>query len=90
MELQHLHRVAEIEVEDLVRVEHVHLGEGSLLQQVVDGRALRPRAARQLDRSGRCVGAAKVAALDRMRLQLQQSLQISSVVIITDRSSDCI
>ena len=41
MELQHLDRVAEIKVEDLVGIENMHLGEGSGLEQVVDGGALR-------------------------------------------------
>ena len=52
MELEHLYRVAEIEVEDLVGGEDVHLGEGSRLQQIVDGRACAARAAGQIDGGG--------------------------------------
>jgi hypothetical protein len=49
--LQHFYRVAEVEVEDLVGGENVHLGEGSGFKQVVDGRAQRAQAAGQLDRA---------------------------------------
>lgn len=51
IELQHFHRVAEVEVEDLVGWENVHLGEGSGFEQVVDRRAQRAQAAGQLDRA---------------------------------------
>ena len=46
--LQHLDRVAKIEVKHLVRVQHVHFREGARLQQVIDRRALSPRPALQL------------------------------------------
>ena len=77
VELQHLHRVAEVEVEDLVGVEDVHLGEGSRLEQVVDGRALRSRAARQVDVPARGVGAAERAALNADAVRVEQRLDFA-------------
>ncbi len=71
MQLQHLHRVAEIEMKNLVGLKNVHLGEGSRFQQIVDCCALGSRAARQLDRLVRRVGPPEPAAFNRMRLQLQ-------------------
>ena len=68
-ELEHLDRVAEIEVEDFVGCKDVHLGEGSRLQQVVDGGADGARAARKLDSLTGGVGLAEEAALDRVRFE---------------------
>jgi len=76
VELEHLDGVAEIEVEDLVGRENVHLGEGFRLEQVVDGRALRAGAAGQIDCGRGCVGAAVEAALDRVRLKAEQLLDL--------------
>ena len=67
-ELEHLDGVAEVEMEDFVGLESMHLGEGAGFEQVVDGRAERACAARESDGVLRGVGAAIVAALDGVRL----------------------
>ena len=36
VELEHFHRIAEVEVEDFVRSDGVHLGKRPWLQQIVD------------------------------------------------------
>ena len=70
-ELEHLDRVAEIEVEDLIRVEDVHLAEGAGLEEVVDSSPLMTSAAWELNFSRGGVGSAEGAALDGVRLEAE-------------------
>lgn len=71
MELEHLHRIAEIEVEDLVRREHVHLREATGLEQVVDGRSCCAAALRRVYLKRRRISAAEVAALNNVGDELK-------------------
>jgi hypothetical protein len=86
IELQHLDRVAQVKVEDLVGFENVHLGERAGLQQIVDGGAGGTRAARKLYGLFGGIGPAERTALDRVRFQLQQRLDLARVHV-TDVSS---
>src|ERR1700721_2943879 len=74
MQQKNLHRIAEIEVEDLVGGEDVHLGEGALFEQVINRCAHGPHAALEFHIEFRRISAAIPAALDRMRLELEQRL----------------
>jgi len=74
VELEHLDGVAEIEVEDLVGLEDVHLGEGSGFQEIVDGGAGGALAAREIDGAGGGIGAAEVATFDGMGLEIEEGL----------------
>jgi hypothetical protein len=58
MELKHFNRVAEIEVEDLVGIEDVHLGESSRFEEVADCGPDGANSARQT----RCFGGGVSAA----------------------------
>jgi hypothetical protein len=78
MELEHLDGIAEIEVEDLIGVEQVHLRELALFEEVVDGCALCAGAARELECGGGRPGLAKTAALDGVRIELEQGLYLFS------------
>lgn len=77
VELEHFNGVAKIEVEDFVGVEAVHLGEGSGLQEIVNGGGGGAGAAGQFEGGGGGVSAAEEAALDRMRLKIQQGLDFA-------------
>ena len=70
--LQHLNRVAQVKVEDLVGRQFVHLGERAGLEQVIDRRPGMPFAALQLYAEFRGVCAAKKTALHGMGAQLEQ------------------
>ena len=76
MKLEHLDRVAEIEVEDFVRGKHMHFGVGSRFEKVVDGRAHGAVAARHSYAVGGDEGLAVEAALDRVRFELQQEFDL--------------
>ncbi len=78
VELQHFNRVAEVEVEDLIRIENVHFGKRSRLEQVIDRGALGTHAAGQIDGSGRGVRPAIEAALHWMRFEPKQTLDLIS------------
>lgn len=73
-ELQHLDGVAEVEVEDFVGIEEVHLGECSCFEQVVDCGALGTGAAGCFKISSRRVGSPVVSALDGVRIEVEQPL----------------
>lgn len=78
MELEHLYGIAEIEVEDLIGVEQVHFRELILLQEVVDGRALRAEAAGQMEGGRGGPGLAEASALDGVGIELEQGLYLFS------------
>jgi len=74
--LEHLDRVAEIEVVDLVGCKDVHFGKGSRLEQIEDRCAHGAIATRHSYGVGGGVAAAEEAALDRQRFQLEQRLDL--------------
>lgn len=76
-ELEHLDRIAQVEMKDLVGIEYVHFAERARLEKVVDGGALSANASGQIHSSRRDVRLAEISALNRVRLQLQQLHQIS-------------
>ena len=69
-ELEHLDGIAEVEVEEFVGGEAVHLGESAGFEKIVDGGAEGAGAARQVEDRGGGVGAAEEASLDGMGLKL--------------------
>jgi hypothetical protein len=75
--LEHLNRVTKIEVEYLVGVENMHLGESSRLKQVVNGGALCALAARQVHNAGRGLRAAEETTFNGMRFEMQQGLDFA-------------
>lgn len=79
VELQHLHRISQVEVEDLVGIQLVHLREGAGSEQVVDRRAVGPPATGQFDSAWCNVCLAEVPALDRMRFQVEPCLDFVCV-----------
>ena len=83
VELEHLDRVAEVVVEDLVALEEVHLAEGVGFEQVVDGRGGVARAGvagvwelRGCDEFRGLVGAGVPAAFAGMRLEVEDALDV--------------
>jgi len=74
VQLEHFHWVAQIEVEHFVGIQNVHLGKRTRLQQIVDCGANGAGSAGQLERARRGVSTAKMSALNRVRLQVQQLL----------------
>jgi len=74
VELQHLYRVAVVEVEDLVRVENVHLRECAGFEKVVDGRGGWAHSAREIERRFAAVCSAVEAAFNRVRFEAEQRL----------------
>jgi hypothetical protein len=78
IELHHLNRVAEVEVEDFVGVEQVHLRECAGFEEVVDGGALGTGSAGKIDGSGGGKGSAEVTALDGVGSQIEQGFYLVS------------
>ena len=76
MKLEHFNGIAEIEVEDLVRIQNMHFGEGSRFQKIINGRSGGPSSARQFERRSGGVGAAIEAALDGVGMEVQQRLNL--------------
>jgi hypothetical protein len=70
VKLKHLDGIAEVEVEDLVGLEHVHFGELALLEQVVDRRALGTGATGQIECGGSGPGLPEMSAFDGMGIEL--------------------
>jgi len=74
MKLEHFDRITEVEVEYLVRVEHVHLRESPGFQQVIDRSTDGPHSPGKRDCARRSIGAAEAAPLYRVRRQVEQCL----------------
>ena len=65
-------------MEDLVGVEHVHLRELALFEEVVDGGPQGALASRQVEGCGSNIGLAEGAALNGVRFELEQPFDLVS------------